>query len=99
MGVKSLESGSAGGGIVGAYQTFEADRLGLGLSPTLGLRYRPLRWLSLFAETSLDVVYARRQSNIIQLSPGAIYLSAQNTTSDFEGKFNPLSTLVINVTF
>ena len=99
IGVKSYENGSARGGIVGFYQAFEVDRLGLGVSPTLGLRYRPLRWLSLFAETSLDVVYSRRRSNFIQLSPETAHPNTISTTADFEGKFNPLSTLVINVVF
>ncbi len=99
MGIKSLADGSAGGGITGTYHDFETDRLGLGLSPTLGLRYRPLRWLSVFAETSLDIIYSRYQNDYTQTwSETANRRYTENTTG-FEGKFNPLSTLVVNVTF
>ena len=99
IGVKSFEDGSAGGGIVGTYYEFQTDQLGLGLSPTLGLRYRPLRWLSVFAETSLDIIYARRRSDYTQLWPETTNPRTTKNTAGFEGKFNPLSTLVINVTF
>ena len=99
IGIKSFANGSAGGGIVGTYHDFEVDRLGLGLSPTLGFRYRPLRWLSVFAETSLDIIYSRYRGDYVRIWPEAPNPRFANDTAGFEGKFNPLSTLVINVTF
>ncbi len=65
----------------------------------LGFRYRPLRWLSVFAETSLDIIYSRYRGDYVRLWPEAPKPRFANDTADFEGKFNPLSTLVVNVTF
>lgn len=99
MGIRSSAVGALGGGIVANCREFVTNRRGLGLSPTLGLRYRPLRWLSVFAETSLDIIYARYQSNYTQTWPEVTNPNYTVNMTVFEGKFNPLSTLVINVTF
>lgn len=99
VGIKSSAEGFFGGGFLGIYRDFEVDQLGIGLSPTLGLRYRPLRWLSLFAETSLDILFSRYRSQYVRTWPEIPNPRSTENTTGFGGKFHPLSTLVLNVTF
>ena len=98
-GIRSFSEGSFGGGIAARYHDFTADRWGLGLSPALGIRYRPLRWMSLFAETSLDIIYSHRRGDYTKISLNATDLRCPESIKGFEGKFNPLATLAINLIF
>lgn len=99
IGIKSVAVGNEGGGIVANAREFVTDRLGVGLSPTLGIRYRPLRWLSFFAETSLDIIYSRQRSHYTQVLPETVNPRYSEVDTGFATQFNPLSALVINVVF
>ncbi|MGB3586775.1 MAG: hypothetical protein WBA23_09555 [Tunicatimonas sp.] len=99
MGIQSSSEGSFGGGITAAYYGFTAERRGLGVSPTVGVRYRLLRWVSLFAETALDVFYAHRRGDYTQIGPSTIPSNYPEVDKGFEGKFNPVATFAINVAF
>ncbi len=99
IGIQSSAVGNEGGGIVASAREFVTNRLGVGLSPTLGIRYRPLRWLSFFAETSLDIIYSRQRSDYTQVLPETANPRYTEVDTGFAAPFNPLSALVINVVF
>ena len=98
-GIRSSTKGSAGGGFTGQYYDFNIEQTGIGLSPTLGLRYRPINRLSLFLETSLDILYSRYRGQYIQTWPEIAEPDYTENTTGFTGLFNPVSMLVVNITF
>lgn len=97
--IKSFAEGNAGGGATGIYNDFRIKRLGVGLSPSIGIRYNINDRLSLIIETSLDILYSNFDNEYTQTWPETSNPDYKENTTDLSLVLNPLSTFSINVKF
>ena len=81
------------------YQEFtdNRSRRGMGISPVLGLRFYLSYAISLSAETTLDMMFLGKSTNISQVSPESNTFA--RTNNYFESVFQPLNWVSLNVMF
>ena len=81
------------------YEKYELRDIGLGLAPTLGLRFQVTNVLSFSLETSIQWILLRESGTLYRWEPNVLPLYEDIQSTGLKTHFNPLSAVLITLEF
>ncbi len=82
-----------------SYEKYDINKLGIGISPTLGVKFETKTPLSFSIETNVEMLMYREEGSVYFWSPTEIPDLSDVNKSDYRSRFNPVTAFFISLEF